>query len=202
MYSSLAEFKNYIWVYDDSIDSQLLLFLNSANSLLNKLLNIDSFDEWIIDENIKLDSSFSWSFSWSWLISIYLRNKPVKEILEINDSVYSWNYLIVNDRKIIFNDNSLYSKINSFWFIKVKYRYWYNRGNTWEWIDELPYDIKLMEMMLASWFYQNKWFEWVNSYKLWDEQIVFWNNNWISSDNMFFKFKCLYDKRKCFNLPM
>lgn len=184
MYSTLAEFKRYLWINDSSQDTELLFLLNSSYNLLNKLLHVDSFTEWEIEEYAKVlyrDKCF-----------IVLNNRPVKEITAINWAPYSWKFLIIHWREVIFSDPYLDKYVDDFWFIKVKYKYWYHN---------IPYDLQLMEMMLASWMYAGKWYEWVYSYRLWDESIQFWSVNWTSSDDIYFNFKSLYDKRKNFTLP-
>ena len=188
MYSTLAEFKEYLWIADSSQDSELTMYLNSAYELLNKLLWVDSFIEWVKVENVQLITE---SNCWE-NYNIYLKNKPVQEIQEINWEYFDWDYLVTYWRKVTFADRRFIYKINKYWMITVKYKYWFS---------PIPTDLKLMEMMLASGMYQNKWYEWISSYKLWDEQITFGWKDKESADNLYFSFKYLYDKWKNFNLP-
>jgi len=194
MYSSLAEFKTYLWISWTEQDAELTMYLNSANELLNKLLNVDTFSEWTIEEQVKIITENRY---WN-NVNLYLKNRPVQQIQEIDWVEYQWvagtDYLVVYDRKVIFKDRTILSKINDFWFIKVKYKFWYS-------VQNMPSDLKLMEMMLASGMNNSKWYEWVYSYKLWDETIQFWHVNWTSADDIFFSFKTLYNKRKSFILP-
>ena len=76
--------------------------------------------------------------------------------------------------------------------LSVKYKHWYAT---------IPSDLKLMEIMLASWFYQQKWNEWIARYRLWDEEITFGMVNGYTTQEQYFNFKTLYNKRKSFSLP-
>ena len=203
MYSSLSQFKAYIGIdqTDTSKDAQLTALLESACETLNHLCGVDSFDLWDYEENIDLRKLYVNAFGYN----IFLKNKPVQSIKEINGTNYDgtkWtDYMITNQRRVIFKS---FNYNSDFWFITIKYSAWYNRNN--EWVDELPDDLKLMEMMLASWMYMKEWKEGVSSYKLWDETITFWTiswNNWIMTpDDQYFSFTALLDKYKNFNLPL
>jgi hypothetical protein len=132
----------------------------------------------------------------------YLTNKPVLSINKIWWDNYSWvkwtDYMVIYDRKILFNRINFLDKIK-FWLLEVEYTWWYNRDNGW--VDELPDDLKLMQMMLVWWMWNSKGMEWVSSYKIWDESITFWSVNWQSPDEVYFSFKLLLNRYKTFNLP-
>ena len=144
MYSSLSQFKDYLWIgsSDTTKDSQLTLALKSACELLNHLCGVDSFDQWEYEEQIDLRKVYTNSFWYN----IFLKNKPVQSISKINGSNYSWvkwtDYMVANQRRIIFKSLDTNS---DFGFITVNYTAWYNRNN--QWTDELPDDLKLMEMI-------------------------------------------------------
>lgn len=204
MYSSLSQFKVYLWIdsEDTTKDWQLTLALNSACELLNHLCGVDSFDEWEYEEEIDLRKVYINTFWYN----IFLKNKPVQSISKINDADYSWvkwtDYMVANQRRIIFKSLDTNS---DFGFITVKYTAWYNRNN--EWADELPDDLKLMEMILACWKLSDEIKSelniWVSSYKLWDEQIVYgWKTTWESIDDIYFSFKIMLDKFKNFTLAI
>lgn len=204
MYSSLSQFKAYLEIdsEDTSKDLQLTLALNSACSLLNHLCGVDSFDEAEYEENIDLRKIYENTFWYS----IFLKNKPVQSISEINGVTYTWvkgtDYMIANQRRIILKELDTNS---DFGFIAVKYTAWYNRNN--EWVDELPDDLKLMEMILACGKLSDELKSELNigisSYKLWDEQIVFGGKTtWESIDDIYFSFKIMLDKFKNFTLAI
>lgn len=194
MYSTLAQFKDYLWIdqADTSQDTTLTQFLNASNSKLNHICWVDSFAKWTYTQSIES----RWIFETARWLEFYLKNKPVASIDEINDeSVWTkWtDYLIIYDRRAVFKKLNL----NDWWFLNVEYTAWYQT---------IPDDLKLMEMMLASWMYLKKWEEWVSSYKLWDESITFWTITWsnwtMTPDDQYFSFTALLDKYKNFNLPL
>lgn len=194
MYSTLAQFKDYLWIdqADTSQDTILTEFLNASNSKLNHICWVDSFEKWTYSQAIES----RWIFETARWLEFYLKNKPVASIDEINDeSVWTkWtDYLIIYDRRAVFKKLNL----NDWWFLNVEYTAWY---------ETIPDDLKLMEMMLASWMYLKKWEEWVSSYKLWDESITFWTITWsnwtMTPDDQYFSFTALLDKYKNFNLPL
>lgn len=204
MYSSLSQFKAYLWIdsEDTSKDSQLTLALNGACKLLNHLCGVDSFDQAEYEEQIDLRKVYTNSFWYN----IFLKNKPVQNISQVNGSDYSWtkwtDYMVANQRRIIFKSLDVNS---DFGFITIKYTAWYNRNN--EWTDELPDDLKLMEMILACWKLSDELKSelniWVSSYKLWDEQIVYgWKTTDQTIDEIYFSFKIMLDKFKNFTLAI
>ena len=194
-YSTLAQFKSYLWidVSDTSQDELLTNFLNSANSKLNHLCWVDSFALSTYDQTIEK----RWIFESARWIEFYLKNKPVSTINKLNWINYDWtkwtDYLILYDRRAIFKQLTL----NDRWMLEVNYTAWFQT---------IPDDLKMMEMMLWSWMYQEHNYEWVSSYKLWDESITFWSKSWnwttMSPDDQYFSFTALLDKYKNFNLPL
>lgn len=202
MYSNLTLFKQYLWISWNDQDSLLTSFLNAAENQINQLCWVDSFDLWTYTQNIDARAIVQTS---RWF-EIYLKNKPVKSIDKINwdsETGTKWtDYFVIYDRRVIFKNIS----VNDFWFAEIEYTAWYDRARVVDWqqdpVDDLPDDLKLMEMMLASWMYQKHGNEWVQSYKLGDEQITFWSVNGASSDDIFFSFKTLLNKYRNFNLPV
>lgn len=200
MYSTLSEFKAYLWidVSDTSQDTLLTNILNSAESKLNHLCWVESFSSWTFTQTIEK----RWIFDTARWLEFYLRNKPVSAITKLNWTAYEWtkwiDYLILYDRRAVFKKLPL----NDWWMLDVEYSAWYST---------IPDDLKLLQMMIAcpmlpDWMKSEYWV-WVSSYKLWDEQITFWsrNSNWISSmtqDDIYFSFSTLLDKYKNFNLPL
>lgn len=194
-YSTLAQFKAYLWidVSDTSQDDLLTKFLNTANEKLNRICGVDSFNKWQYKQTIEA----RWIFDTARGLEFYLKNKPVESIDKINwsaDSLTKWtDYMIIYDRRAIFKKLNL----NSWWMLEIEYTAWYQT---------IPDDLKIMEMMLASWMYQEHNYEWVQSYKLWDESITFWSKKWntweIMPDDQYFSFSVLLDKYKNFNLPL
>lgn len=195
MYSTLAQFKDYIGIdqSDTSQDTLLTTFLNTANSKLNNLCWVDSFAQWTYTQTIEK----RWIYETPRWLEFYLKNKPVSSINKLNDVLYEWvkgtDYLIMYDRRPIFKTITL----NDWGMVKVEYTAWYQT---------IPYDLQLLEMMLASWMWQEHNNEWVQSYKLWDEQIVFgsktWNFGTMTPDQQYFSFTALLNKYKNFNLPI
>lgn len=205
MYSSLAQFKAYIGIdqADTSKDTMLTMLLKSANATLNHLCGVDSFDLWDYEENIDLRKVYTNAFGYN----IFLKNKPVQSIKEINGTNYDgtkWtDYMVTNQRRVIFKSFNCNS---DFWFITIKYSAWYNRNN--EWVDELPDDLKLMEMMLACGNLPDQMKTdlsiWISSYKLWDEQIVFGSktSSTQNMDDLYFSFTVMLWKFKNFTLAV
>ena len=194
-YSTLSEFKAYLWidVSDTSQDSVLTQFLNSAYSKLNNLCWVDSFSKSTYNQTIEK----RWIYDSPRWLEFYLKNKPVASIDKLNWSSDVWtkwtDYLIIYDRRAIFKKLEL----NDRWMLEVQYTAWYQT---------IPDDIKLMEMMLWSWMYQEQWKELVQSYRLWDESITFgskkWSNWTMTPDDQYFSFTALLNKYKNFNLPI
>lgn len=195
-YSTLAQFKEYLWinVSDTSQDTILTQFLNSANAKLNHLCWVDDFTQWTRTQIIES----RWISDTARWLEFYLKNKPVSAITKLNWQAYSWtkwtDYLIIYDRRAIFKQLPL----NDWWMLEVEYTAWYQT---------IPDDLKLMEMMLASWMRQEHNYEWVSSYRLWDETITFGSktsSNWatLSPDDQYFSFTALLNKYKNFNLPL
>lgn len=200
MYSTLAEFKAYLWIdiSDTSQDTLLTNILNSAELKLNHLCWVESFSSWTYEQTIES----RWIFDTSRWLEFYLRNKPVSAITKLNWENYSWtkwiDYLILYDRRAVFKKLPL----NDWWMLDVEYSAWYST---------IPDDLKLLQMMIAcpmlpDWMKSEYWV-WISSYKLGDEQITFWskNSNWTSSmtqDDIYFSFSTLLDKYKNFNLPL
>lgn len=191
MYSSLAQFKEYLWITWTDQDAYLTELLNSACSLINKLCGVDSFEEAVYEEEIDA----RWIYVNSFWYNIFLKNKPVQEIQEMNGTPYTWtkgaDYMIANDRRLIIKN----LEINDFWFLMIKYKAWYKT-------QDMPDDLKIMELMLASGKYQSKGMEWVQSYRLWDETITFGAPSGVNADDVYFSFRIMIDKYKNFNLAL
>ena len=206
MYSSLSQFKSYLGIpsSDTSKDAQLTMILNWACATINKICGVDSFDEWTYEEEIDARKIYINSFWYN----IFLKNKPVSSINKINGEDYSGvkgsDYMVSQQRRVIFKK---FDAINDFWFVNINYTSWYNRNN--QWVDELPDDLKMLEMMVACWLLpdslKEEYHVGISSYKLWDEHIVFGARNSAntqSSDDMYFSFSYLIDKYKNFNLAI
>lgn len=190
MYSNLAQFKTYLGITDDSKDWILTNFLNSAYDIINNYLGVKSLLVWDYEELIDERGIYSNNYG----LFFYVKNKPVNTVIQINGEAYNgtkWvDYLVVNDRELIFKE----LPGTTMGFLEIKYNAWFQTA---------PNDLQLAEMMLASGLYQQHGNEWVSSYKLWDESIVFWSkaSNDGDSDLAYFKVKTLLDKYKNFNLP-
>lgn len=201
-YATLAELKQYLWITDNTNDNILTEMLNTSYLLLNHLIWVDTMNLTTGVEYIEQNKLYTnWLQDW-----FYLTNKPVLSINKVWWENYSWvkwtDYMVIYDRKILFNRINFLDKIK-FWLLEVEYTWWYNRAKT-EWqttVDTLPDDIKLMQMMLVWWMWNTKWMEWVSSYKIWDEQITFGPHNWQTADEIYFSFKLLLNRYKTFNLP-
>lgn len=200
-YSTLAEFKSYLWIptSDTSQDDVLTQCLSAAYSKLNHICWVDSFSNWTYNQTIES----RWIFDTARWLEFYLKNKPVSAITKLNGENYSWtkwtDYLIIYDRRAIFKELTL----NERWMLNVEYSAWFQT---------IPDDLKLLEMMIACWNLPEsmKWtyWVWISSYKLWDEQITFWSKTWnwtsssMTSDDVYFSFTAMLDKYKNFNLPL
>ena len=210
MYSSLSQFKEYLWIpsSDTSRDTQLTMYLKSACEMLNKICWVDSFDKNSYEEEIDARKLYINSF---WYV-VFLKNKPVSSIDKINGEDYSgvkWSdYMVSQQRRVIFKSAL---DINDFWFVSLTYTAWYDRARVvWQTtVDDLPDDLKILEMMLACWILPDSMKEefhiGISSYKLWDEQIVFGaksSANTQSAEDMYFSFSYMIDKYKNFNLAI
>ena len=191
MYSTLEQFKQYLWldVSDTSQDAMLTSFLNTANAKLNNLCWVDSFARWTYTQTIEA----RWIYESPRWFEFYLKNKPVVSIDKMNWESDVWDYLVIYDRRIITKKISL----NDWNMLEIQYTAWYQT---------IPDDLKLLEMMIASWLRQEHNYEWVSEYRLWDETIKFWSktwNNWVlSPDDIYFSFTTLLNKYKNFYLPV
>lgn len=185
MYWTLVWLKEYMKISWNDQDTYLTNLLITATSLLNKICGVDSFAKWDYTDRIE-EQKINWNI-------IYLRNKPVISIKKINWENYNgviWtDYDIFRNRKIVFAKSNFTTK---FGYITIEYEAWYTT---------IPYDIELMTYMLASWIDKNKDFDWVSSYKLWDETITFWWKTDTENDRIYTRFKNLLDKYISFNLP-
>ena len=87
MYSSLSQFKDYIGIAqsDTSQDEMLTLLLNSACEQINHLCGVDSFDQDTYEEQIDARKIYVNSFWYN----IFVKNKPVSSIDEIDGETYS-----------------------------------------------------------------------------------------------------------------
>ena len=194
-YSTLSQFKDYLGIAqsDTSKDSVLTEFLNASYSKLNHICGVDSFNKWTYTQMIEK----RWIFDTARWLEFYLKNKPVSSIDKINgssDSLVKWtDYLIIYERRAVFKKLELDDR----WFLNVEYTAWFQT---------IPDDLKLMEMMLGSWMYQEEWNEGVSEYRLWDETIKFGSkvssNGILTPDDQYFSFTALLDKYKNFNLPL
>lgn len=212
MYSTLAQFKQYLWIdsTDTSQDTLLTQILNSANLKLNNLCWVDSFDLWTYTQTIEA----RWIYESSRWIEFFLKNKPVQSIDKMNWVNYEWtkwtDYLVIYDRRIITKKVSL----NDWNMLEIEYTAWYDRNLQVEWsettIDTLPDDLKLLEMMIACWLLpdslKSQCMIGISEYKLWDETIRFWSktsSNWaVSEDDVYFSFTTLLNKYRNFILPV
>ena len=191
MYSTLEQFKQYLWldVSDTSQDAMLTSFLNTANAKLNNLCWVDSFARWTYTQTVEA----RWIYESPRWFEFYLKNKPVVSIDKMNWESDVWDYLVIYDRRIITKKISL----NDWNMLNIEYTAWY---------ETIPDDLKLLEMMIASWLRQEHNYEWVSEYRLWDETIKFWSktwNNWVlSPDDIYFSFTTLLNKYKNFYLPV
>lgn len=191
MYSTLEQFKQYLWldVSDTSQDAMLTSFLNTANAKLNNLCWVDSFARWTYTQTVEA----RWIYESPRWFEFYLKNKPVVSIDKMNWESDVWDYLVIYDRRIITKKISL----NDWNMLDIEYTAWY---------ETIPDDLKLLEMMIASWLRQEHNYEWVSEYRLWDETIKFWSktwNNWVlSPDDIYFSFTTLLNKYKNFYLPV
>lgn len=200
MYASLTQLKDYLWITDNSQDILLNNFLMSAEELLNKLCWVDTFDLTTKEELVDLRKVYTNPYG----LNIILKNKPVVSIDEIDWEAYNWvlgkDYIIVDQRKAIIKNMSVN---DNFGYRKIKYTRGYNRAKVEDTltIDELPEDIKQMEVMLAGGMYTTKDYQGISSYKLGDESISFWDLKGQTSDEIFYSFKKILDKYKTFTLP-
>lgn len=197
MYSNLTLFKNYLWIdaSDTTQDEILTFYLNSANCSINKYCGVQSFDKNQYEEIVFIKEWYSWT------IEMYLNNKPVISLDSIWGTAYEGekgkDYLVVNERKVILTATKNPQIV--LWYLPIIYTAWYDRSN--EWIDEIPADLQLVEMMLATWLKQSKEsLGGIQSYKLWDETVTFWSWSGDNADMIYTRVKSILDHYKNFKL--
>ena len=191
-YAQLNETKTFLWITTSTKDAVLLDLLKSTTSIINRLLRVTSLNYWTFTETIPLKHIYS-----DWVL--YLKNSNVSWITKINWKDYTWilweDYQITYWRKIEINDISKYTNTLKFNTLNIEYTAWYNRDTTnnipWTW-DEMPEDIKLMQMLLVGWYYNKRKWVWIKTYRLWEEAVTFW---WWDEDQ-FDSFKVLYNLYK------
>lgn len=200
MYVTLAEFKDYIGVSWNESDSTLTSILKSAEELLNKLCGVTTFDQTEDEELVDLRKVYT---NYNGL-NMYLTNKPVQSILQVNgenyNGVYGVDYIIVQDRKVMFKNLTVN---DNFGFMKIKYKWGYDRqAQVWDaTVDQLPEDIKQMVKMLASGMWLKKDYQGVSQYRLWDESISFGTVWEQTAEQQYYDFVKILNKYKNFNLP-
>ena len=205
-YATLEELKAYLGISGSDQDTILQQLLDSSYYTLNNLIGIDTFNLTTGTEIIDLDKMYY--NNWYQGIYLFFKNKPVSAITKIAGETYTGvkgtDYLIVQLRKAIINDMTNYINNLNFNFVEIEYTWGYDRdldagvpGSE----DELPDDIKVMQMMLVSGMYNTKGMEGVKEYKLGDETIKFSGAGGQSPDEVYFGFKILLDQYKTFILP-
>ena len=200
MYASLTLLKDYLWISGNDQDVLLTSFLESAEEIINKLCGVDTFDLSTQAELVDLRKVYTNQYG----LNIILKNKPVVSIDEIDWVAYNWvlgkDYIIVDQRKAIIKNMAVN---DNFGYRRIKYTWGYDRSKTTDTVtvDELPEDIKQMEIMLAWGMYTTKDYQGVTSYKLGDESISFGDLNGETAENIYYSFKKILDKYKSFNLP-
>ncbi len=200
MYVTLAEFKDYIGVSWNESDSTLTSMLKSAEELLNKLCGVTTFDQTEDEELVDLSKVYTNYYG----LNMYLTNKPVQSILQIDGADYNGvlgvDYLIAQDRKVIFKNLTVN---DNFGFMKIKYKWGYDRqAQVWDaTVDQLPEDIKQMVKMLASGMWLKKDYQGVSQYRLWDESISFGTVWEQTAEQQYYDFVKILNKYKNFNLP-
>lgn len=199
MYATLSQFKNYLWIAstDTTNDEILTLILASSWQQINKICGVDSFLEADYTETIDARKIYINSFWYN----IFLKNKPVTAIKEIDGETYSGvqgtDYMIAEQRRAIFKsfDSNL-----DFGFFTIKYTAWYEST-------AIPNDLTMIEIMIACGnlpdALKEQYHVGISSYKLWDEQITFGaKSSSQSSDDLYFSFTKLLDKYKNFTLAI
>lgn len=167
-YASLTQLKLHLGITDSSQDSLLNDLLSTTYYVINSLLDVDSFNQAATTEKFSLDDIRS---RWE----VLAKNYPVTSITHINGTVYSgalWTDYTIQLKRQLWIDN-LWTYLNNlpFPFFTITYVAWYDRDNSW--VDELPEDIKLLQLKLCTQEYNRMKTTWLSSYTLWDESMSF-----------------------------
>lgn len=167
-YASLTQLKLHLGITDSSQDSLLNDLLSTTYYVINSLLDVDSFNQTATTEKFSLDDIRS---RWE----ILAKNYPVTSITHINGTAYGgvlWTDYTIQLKRQLWIDN-LWTYLNNlpFPFFTVTYVAWYDRDNSW--VDELPEDLKLLQLKLCTQEYNRMKTTWLSSYTLWDESMSF-----------------------------
>lgn len=147
----LNQLKIQLWITWTEQDTLLEQIISQAISTINHYLEVDSFE---FDEHTELVEH-------NWIDKYLLKNRPVSELLEVNDEVVtSSDYMIVNKRKIILDVAPDSNK----WYVKFKYRAWYV---------VYPWFLQSIYIKLASGIYNYRNSIGIKQYRLWDETITY-----------------------------
>jgi len=152
------------------------------NDVWNYLLNLNfnfvdiNYTSWYDRDEIKtLDNSAAVD-AWGWEVTIPLTANwySADETITLSWTInYDWTYTIISVTTDTFNITATYNAETFVWTE--------TSTNTVPWSnDELPDDIKLMQQLLVWWFYNKKGSEWIKSYSIWEESIIF--GGWDKTD--------------------
>lgn len=165
-YASKDELKAYLWIplADTSKDSLLTIYLESAESYINWLFNVDTLVTGDYTERLKINAN-----SQNLWFEFVARKRPVTAIKQINWIDFVWtewiDYIVEYQRVITFKNIAQY--LAWFWWDTLLIKY--TAGYT-----TIPADIKLAEMMIAGESFANAgWNGAYDSYAIWDEKVVF-----------------------------
>lgn len=171
MIATLSEFKLYIWVdsEDTSKDSILNIFLDWANSLVESYIS-RKIEATEYEEIIDGDGQLFWM----------LENIPVIKINWVYRNSWTLETAVWEEMgKWSYSVKSSIGKLNFFWPLArgfKNYKISYKAG-----FDEIPWDLKLAVLKLASRYYNTKESDWIVSESVaWDS--ISFNVSQIPSD--------------------
>lgn len=164
-YASVAELKDYIGPTDKP-DALLGTFLESAESLINRFLGVDTVISSDVTERVTLCSDLADSDTLQY--RFVLGKRPVTAIKKVNGTDYTGtngtDFIVEHQRVVTFNDLSAYIAELKFDSFTIEYTAGYST---------CPADIKLAEMILAAQSVGTAGSNAYQSYAIGDEKVTF-----------------------------
>lgn len=162
MLISIETLKTYLSITDNTQDKILSIFANWASDLIETMC----WKKFSLDEYTEL-------VDWAWQMDIVLKNNPVTEVESV--SYNSWTYENPIWTPI---DKTAYNTDLKAWIIMlvgVLPRWFQNIQVIYTaWYENIPFDLQLATLKLASMSYNKRGADWVTSESVWGDSIAYW----------------------------